>query len=108
MLRYIARRLGFMVLTMLLVSMVIFLVSEAAPGDVARKKIRRELDSSESEPCRLGKALCQQRFSESREVFEQNVTAGEKCGDYHVNCRSLTDDRALYGAPDPGRKLLYS
>jgi peptide/nickel transport system permease protein len=36
MLRYIIRRLGFMVLTMLLVSVVIFLVSEVAPGDVAR------------------------------------------------------------------------
>ena len=36
MLKYIVRRLGFMVLTMLLVSMVIFLVTEAGPGDVAR------------------------------------------------------------------------
>ena len=36
MLRYILRRLGFMVLTMLLVSIVVFLVTEVAPGDVAR------------------------------------------------------------------------
>lgn len=36
MLRYIIRRLGFMVLTMLLVSIVVFLVSEVAPGNVAR------------------------------------------------------------------------
>lgn len=36
MIRYIVRRLGFMLLTMLLVSIVIFLVSEVAPGDVAR------------------------------------------------------------------------
>jgi len=34
--RYILRRLGFMLLTMLLVSVSIFLISEAAPGDVAR------------------------------------------------------------------------
>ncbi len=34
--RFILRRLGFMVLTMLLVSMVIFGISEIAPGDVAR------------------------------------------------------------------------
>jgi peptide/nickel transport system permease protein len=34
--RFIVRRLGFMLLTMLLVSITIFLVSEAAPGDVAR------------------------------------------------------------------------
>jgi peptide/nickel transport system permease protein len=34
--RYILRRLGFMLLTMLLVSIVVFLVSELAPGDVAR------------------------------------------------------------------------
>ena len=36
MLKYILRRLGFMILTMLLVSIVIFAVSEVAPGDVAR------------------------------------------------------------------------
>ncbi len=34
--RYIIRRLGFMLLTMLLVSLSIFLISEVAPGDVAR------------------------------------------------------------------------
>jgi peptide/nickel transport system permease protein len=34
--KYILRRLGFMALTMLLVSIVVFLISELAPGDVAR------------------------------------------------------------------------
>lgn len=34
--RYILRRLGFMILTMLLVSIAIFMISEIAPGDVAR------------------------------------------------------------------------
>ena len=34
--RYIIRRLGFTLLTMLLVSLAIFLISEVAPGDVAR------------------------------------------------------------------------
>jgi len=34
--RFILRRLGFMLLTMLLVSIAIFLISEVAPGDVAR------------------------------------------------------------------------
>jgi peptide/nickel transport system permease protein len=34
--RFILRRLGFMLLTMLIVSVAIFLISEAAPGDVAR------------------------------------------------------------------------
>jgi peptide/nickel transport system permease protein len=34
--KYISRRLGFMLLTMLIVSLAIFLISEAAPGDVAR------------------------------------------------------------------------
>ncbi|GAB4545554.1 MAG: hypothetical protein Kow0063_39650 [Anaerolineae bacterium] len=34
--RYIIRRLGFMALTMLIVSIAIFLISEVAPGDVAR------------------------------------------------------------------------
>jgi peptide/nickel transport system permease protein len=34
--RYVIRRLGFTLLTMLLVSLAIFLISEVAPGDVAR------------------------------------------------------------------------
>jgi peptide/nickel transport system permease protein len=34
--KFIIRRLGFMLLTMLLVSIAIFLISEVAPGDVAR------------------------------------------------------------------------
>lgn len=34
--RFIIRRLGFMLLTMVMVSIVIFLISEVAPGDVAR------------------------------------------------------------------------
>ncbi len=34
--RFIIRRLGFMALTMLLVSIAIFMISEVAPGDVAR------------------------------------------------------------------------
>jgi len=34
--KYIIRRLGFMLLTMLLVSVAIFMISELAPGDVAR------------------------------------------------------------------------
>ncbi len=34
--KYIVRRLGFMLLTMLIVSIAIFLISEVAPGDVAR------------------------------------------------------------------------
>ncbi len=34
--RYILRRLGFLLLTMLLVSWLVFIVSELAPGDVAR------------------------------------------------------------------------
>lgn len=36
MVKYTIRRLGFMLLTMLLVSVAIFLISEVAPGDVAR------------------------------------------------------------------------
>jgi peptide/nickel transport system permease protein len=36
MIRYILRRLGFLLLTMLLVSIGVFLVSEVGPGDVAR------------------------------------------------------------------------
>ncbi len=34
--KYIIRRLGFMLLTMFMVSIAVFLISEAAPGDVAR------------------------------------------------------------------------
>ena len=34
--KYILRRIGFMLLTMFLVSVAIFLISEVVPGDVAR------------------------------------------------------------------------
>ena len=34
--RYVIRRLGFTLVTMLLVTLAIFLISEVAPGDVAR------------------------------------------------------------------------
>lgn len=37
--RFIIRRLGFMLLTMFLVSIVIFLITEVAPGDVARRTL---------------------------------------------------------------------
>ena len=37
--RFITRRLGFMLLTMFMVSIVIFLITEVAPGDVARRTL---------------------------------------------------------------------
>lgn len=42
MLRYIARRLGFLLLTLLLTSVVIFLITRLLPGDVARVILGRE------------------------------------------------------------------
>lgn len=40
--RYILRRLGFLVLTLLLTSIVIFLITQLPPGDVARIILGRE------------------------------------------------------------------
>lgn len=40
--RYILRRLGFLALTLLLTSIVIFLVTQLLPGDVARIILGRE------------------------------------------------------------------
>lgn len=42
MLRYIVRRLGFLILTILLTSLIIFLVTQLLPGDVARVIMGRE------------------------------------------------------------------
>ena len=42
MLRYLARRLGFLVLTILLTSIIVFSVTQLLPGDVARIILGRE------------------------------------------------------------------
>lgn len=42
MLRYIIRRLGFMVLTVLLTSLIVFVITQMLPGDVARVILGRE------------------------------------------------------------------
>ena len=42
MLRYMLRRLGFMVLTIFLTSLIIFAITQLLPGDVARVILGRE------------------------------------------------------------------
>lgn len=57
--RYILRRLGFMVLTMLLVSIAIFIISEIAPGDVARHILGQFATPEQVELLRLQMGLNQ-------------------------------------------------
>ena len=40
--RYIARRLGFLLLTLLLTSLIVFAITQLLPGDVARVVLGRE------------------------------------------------------------------
>ncbi|MGQ9491373.1 MAG: hypothetical protein ACUVR4_08820 [Anaerolineae bacterium] len=53
------RRLGFMVLTMLLVSIAIFVISEIAPGDVARHILGQFATPEQVELLRLQMGLNQ-------------------------------------------------
>lgn len=59
--RYILRRLGFLLLTILLTSMIIFLVTQWLPGDVCRVILGREAGENALETCRaelgLGRPL---------------------------------------------------
>lgn len=57
--RYILRRLGFMVLTMFLVSVAIFVISEIAPGDVARHILGQFATPEQVELLRLQMGLKQ-------------------------------------------------
>ncbi len=57
--RYILRRLGFMMLTMLLVSIAIFIISEIAPGDVARHILGQFATPEQVELLRLQMGLNQ-------------------------------------------------
>ena len=52
MISYISRRLGFLVLTLLLTSILIFVITQFLPGDVCRIKMGREAAESALENCR--------------------------------------------------------
>lgn len=57
--RYILRRLGFLILTVLLTSLLVFLVTQWLPGDVCRIALGREAGQSAIESCRLELGLDQ-------------------------------------------------
>src|SRR5688572_15007401 len=52
MLRFILRRMGFLVLTLLLTSLIIFAVTQFLPGDVCRIILGREAGEAALEGCR--------------------------------------------------------
>jgi peptide/nickel transport system permease protein len=51
--RYILRRLGFLILTALLTSIIVFLVTQWLPGDVCRVILGREAGQSALDTCRI-------------------------------------------------------
>jgi peptide/nickel transport system permease protein len=57
--RYILRRLGFLTLTVLLTSLLVFLVTQWLPGDVCRIILGREAGQAAIETCRLELGLDQ-------------------------------------------------
>ncbi len=59
MLRYIFRRIGFLALTVLLTSLLVFLVTQWLPGDVCRIILGREAGQAAIESCRLELGLDQ-------------------------------------------------
>ncbi|MGD2078847.1 MAG: ABC transporter permease, partial [Chloroflexota bacterium] len=50
--RYISRRLGFLLLTLLITSIIIFAITQFLPGDVCRTILGREAGDSALENCR--------------------------------------------------------
>lgn len=59
MLRYLLRRLAFLALTLLLTSLLIFIITLLLPGDVCRVILGREVDEAALESCRLDLGLNQ-------------------------------------------------
>lgn len=57
MLRYLLRRLGFLLLTLLLTSLIIFAITQWLPGDVCRVILGREVGESALEACRVNLGL---------------------------------------------------
>lgn len=57
MLRYLLRRLGFLVLTLLLTSLIIFAITQLLPGDVCRVILGREVGEAALETCRVNLGL---------------------------------------------------
>jgi peptide/nickel transport system permease protein len=57
MMRYISRRLGFLLLTLLLTSLLIFIIIQYLPGDVCRNIMGREAGESALESCREERGL---------------------------------------------------
>ncbi len=50
--RYVSRRLGFLLLTVLVTSMIVFIITQFLPGDVCRNVLGREAGESALENCR--------------------------------------------------------
>jgi peptide/nickel transport system permease protein len=54
---YILRRLGFLVLTLLLTSIIIFIITQLLPGDVCRVILGREVGQASIDSCRINLGL---------------------------------------------------
>jgi len=57
MLPYVLRRLGFLILTLLLTSLIIFVITQLLPGDVCRVILGREVGQAGLESCRVDLGL---------------------------------------------------
>ncbi len=57
MIRYVSRRFGFLLLTLLLTSLLIFIITQFLPGDVCRNIMGREAGESAIESCREERGL---------------------------------------------------
>lgn len=57
--RYITRRLGFLLLTLLVTSLIIFAITQFLPGDVCRNVLGREAGEAALEKCRAERGLDQ-------------------------------------------------
>ena len=73
-------------------------VEHGAAGDIGRQQVGCELHALGAEVQELREALDQLGFSESRQAFEQNVTAGEHAGEDQIDQFLLAEQHLVEAA----------
>ena len=76
------------------------LLHDVGADDVGRHEVGRELDAREREVQHVGQRVHQARLADSRDPFEQHMSAREEAGHREVHDLFVTDDAAADFARD--------
>jgi len=87
---YILRRLGFLILTLLLTSVIIFVITQLLPGDVCRVILGREVGQAAIDACRLNLGLNNPLLTRYMDWLADFIT-----GDWGVAYSTNTDIQPL-------------